>query len=580
MTGALTTWRAEDPPDAPAPAIPPDIPELPAPLHGPSARAPRSSRDPQPHVTAAFRIAILALALVLLLVSRTSPWGALWIAPLVVTELCIVRRSLSEPQLAALGYWWVVVSATGVFFTGGSHSPMLPGTLVGTFLAGLALGADGVLVASGIASALLLAMWGVGYRQVTEPAQQYLGTCAEWVVIGVAVGLAGQWIGRREAGPAGEAAERHAEARALLNQLRSVTRHLPGSLDVTTTCELLLEEALGVCGASTGVVLVDAGGGSLVPMALRGARRVPWRSPAAGPGPLQQAWEHGKPVLDIRWPDQPDIDPDQSRRHGSALLVVPILSPEGVLGLLAVQTPADQAPSSDVIGAVQAAVERFAVPLETAQTFEAVRAASTIEERSRLAHDMHDGVAQDLAYIGFELDLLRSQAARLDPALAESVAELRQRTTRIISDIRGSITDLRSSRSVERGLGAALTSYVRNAGAAGRLSIHLTLDESAFRMPAAVEVELLRLAQEFTSLASNESDAHNLWVTLVVEPPVAYLRLDHDGVVVHPRTSLTGAAHRIEALGGKLNVTPVKPAGLSVEALVGGSADEDQHSAS
>ncbi|MDX6203668.1 MAG: hypothetical protein QOJ83_3168 [Frankiales bacterium] len=577
MTGGLTTRPAEEP--RVTPAEPADLRPLRQVVRGLSPRSGRASRDPQPGITAAFRISILALALALLLASRPSPWDALWLLPLVVTELWVRGRGLADGQLAALAYWWVAISALGVFFTGGSHSPMLPGILVGTFLAGLAFGIDGVLVASGIASVLLLTMWGVGYGQLPEPAQQYLGTCAEWVLLGVCVGLAGQWMGRRQAGPDGEAAERYAEARALLNQLRSVTSRLPGSLDVATTCEVLLEECLGVCQANAGVVLVHAGGGNLVPITLRGARRVPWRSPAAGPGPLQRAWETGEPVLDVRKPDASDTPADEGRRQGSALLVVPIHSPEGMLGLVAVQTSAYQELPADVIDRVQATVERYAVPLETAQLFETVRAASTVEERSRLAHDMHDGVAQDLAYIGFELDLLRTQAARLDPALGESVAELRHRTTRIIADIRGSITDLRSSRSVERGLGAALTSFIRNAGATGHLSIHLTLDESAFRMPAAVEVELLRLAQEFTSLASNESDARNLWVTLVVEPPVAYLRLDHDGAAANVTTSLTGAGHRLEALGGTLTVVRVQPTGMSAEAMVGGSTDDDQRPA-
>ncbi|MDX6230963.1 MAG: hypothetical protein QOI76_4353 [Frankiales bacterium] len=574
MTGAQTTRLSEESSGAAASVEADGRRHV---MRGLSARAGRPSRDPQPGITAAFRVGILAVALVLLLVSQPSPLAALWVLPLIVTELYLRGRGLSDRQLAALAYWWVATSALGVFFTGGGHSAMLPGILVGTFLAGLALGTDGVLVASGIASALLLTVWGVGYRELAEPAQQYLGTCAEWVLLGVCVGLAGQWIGRRQAGPDGEAAERYAEARALLNQLRSVTSHLPGSLDVATTSEVLLEECLGICHAKTGAVLVNAGGGNLVPMALQGARRVPWRSPASGSGPLQRAWESGQPVLDVRQPDESDTGPGQSRRQGSSLLVLPILSPDGVLGLVAVQPSAHQAPTSDVIDRARATVERYAVPLETAQLFETVRAASTVEERSRLAHDMHDGVAQDLVYIGFELDLLRSRVARLDPALGDSVAELRHRTTRIISDIRGSITDLRSSRSVERGLGAALTSFVRNAGAAGQLSIHLTLDESAFRMPADVEVELLRLAQEFTSLATNESDARNLWVTLVVEPPVAYLRLDHDGAATDVATSLTGAAHRIEALGGTLTVVRVRPTGMSAEAMVGGSADDDQH---
>jgi signal transduction histidine kinase len=531
---------------------------------GEPARAQTQYRDPQPAMTAAFRTALLSLTTLLMSLQLDSALSLLWVAPLAGVELYVRGRRLSDAQLERLGYLWVTLSAAGVIFTGGSRSDLLPLILGGAYLAGLGAGTLGVLTQSGLGSAVLLAVWVSAHSQLTDSAVTYLVSCTEWVFLGIGISVAGRWIGLREVQLQAGGADGHAEARALLRQLKDVTTHLPGSLDLATTCEMLLDSCAAAFGATTGVVFLHVGDGQLVPMAMRGTRRVPWRGPSAGHGPLQVAWETGQHVLDVRTADPTDRPRVHSRR-GSVLLVVPILSPDGVLAMVALQRPPHEGDGKEQIAEVQEIADRYAVPLETAQLFETVRAATTVEERNRLAHDMHDGVAQDLAYIGFELDMLRSRVAT-DPELSDAVSELRRETTRIIGDIRTSITDLRSSRSVERGLGAMVASLLRNAGTTADVSIHLSLTETAFRLPAEVEIELLRTVKEFTAIAVRRANAANLWVTLLVDPPVAALRLEHDGCTgPYKTTGLTASKQRIEELGGTFTCRATET-GMTAEA--------------
>ncbi|MEP7053646.1 MAG: histidine kinase [Actinomycetota bacterium] len=516
---------------------------------------------------AVFRSCLLALSLVVIVLTQPNTLSGCWVIPLAAPELYIRGRIVPDRQLSLLGFWWTSLSALAVLWTGGGHSPMLPATAVGVFFAGLGGGFFASLEASGLCSALLLGVWLVGHGQLHESTHDYLGMSAQWVLLSVGFGSAGSWIGRHNTSTEFGSAQRYAEARALIEQLRSVTTKLPGSLDVATTCEVLLESCLDACHATVGAVLLHVGDAYLVPITMRGVTRVPWRHPSVGPGPMQIAWETGQPVIDTRPADVSAGNP--GRRAGSTLFVVPVLSPDGVLALVALQVPNAAQFTEEAMKAVRATVEEYAIRLETATLFEQVRSAVTVEERSRLAHDMHDGVAQDVAYIGFELDLLHTKAARVDDALADSITQLRSRTTRIIQDIRASITDLRSSRSVERGLGSALSSCVRNAGAAGPLAVHLTLDESSFRLPAGAEIELFRVAHDFTKQACEGGSARNLWVTLVVEPPTAFLRLQHDGDF-HPRDlGQRHSAQRLAMVGGRLLVAERAPSGLLVEASIG-----------
>ena len=61
---------------------------------------------------------------------------------------------------------------------------------------------------------------------------------------------------------------------------------------------------------------------------------------------------------------------------------------------------------------VAKALRPAALQLDTALVFSAVRESATAEERQRLAREMHDGVAQDLASFGYLIDDAAAEASR------------------------------------------------------------------------------------------------------------------------------------------------------------------------
>ena len=70
---------------------------------------------------------------------------------------------------------------------------------------------------------------------------------------------------------------------------------------------------------------------------------------------------------------------------------------------------------------------------------------------------------------------------------------------------------------------------MRSVGTGSGLTVHLVLDESAYRLPIEAETELLRVAQEAITNARKHARARNLWVTCRVDPPRAFLRIADDG---------------------------------------------------
>ena len=522
----------------------------------------------------AFRAALLLLCAALSAVASERTYAALPIAVLAGLTLAADRSARARAHPLALALVEAVLTGLSVVLTGGSDSPMLPYLLAAPASVGLPGAVRAVVVVSGAASAALLvgrALVGPSPLSASDPLEEFALAGAQWVLLGLALGLLATRARALTTAPS-DLQDRYAEARGLLEQLRAVSRRLPGGLDAASAAESLLADLDRAAPSARSAVLVQPNGGSLVPIAVRGTRRVPWRAPLSEPGPLQHAWTNGVPVVDRR-----DCDLD-GRRRGSALAVVPLLSSGAPFGLVVAESYAPDAFPPVVVEQLRRQVHHAALRLETALLFEEVRSTVTLEERDRLAHQMHDGVAQDLASIGYQLDDLRLQAGKVDEGLGQRVAQLRKDLTQLISDLRLRITDLRTSVGSERALGSALSSYIRAVGSGQPLTVHLSLEESPFRLPAEHEVLLLQIAQAVAQDV-RRGGADNLWVRLAVDPPRARLVVEHDGA--EHVTDLDAHAARLSSLGGTLVVTDRTGGGVRVEALLeGGSDGEDDRDAS
>ena len=124
------------------------------------------------------------------------------------------------------------------------------------------------------------------------------------------------------------------------------------------------------------------------------------------------------------------------------------------------------------------ALDEHALRLDTALAFDEVRSLATMEERQRLAREIHDGVAQEIASLGYTVDDLLASAT--SDGQRRKLIALRGELTRMVSELRLSIFDLRSA--ISGGLGSALSDYVREVGARSGMTVHLTLDEAPTRL--------------------------------------------------------------------------------------------------
>jgi len=261
-------------------------------------------------------------------------------------------------------------------------------------------------------------------------------------------------------------------------------------------------------------------------------------------------------------------------------LIIPLVAGVRTVGLVVLEADAAHAYPPAVVSRVTGLTRPAALRLEAALLFDEVRSLATNEERQRLAREIHDGVAQELVMVGYGID--NALATVFDDAdeTAEALRTLRGEVTRVIQELRLSLFELRSEVDRQGGLAAAIAEYARTVGASGGLRVHLSLDESTARLPAATEAELLRIAQEAVTNARKHAGASNLWVTCEVDPPYAQIEVSDDGQGMADqrpdgRYGLAIMAERAERIRGRLEIRPRQPSGTTVAVVLGTSARRD-----
>lgn len=439
-------------------------------------------------------LVLVVLAAGAVLVDRYAPVPVEWLLPV-------------EGALAA-------VIVAGRLPDGGS---LLPYLVVPAMLAGIGgvtprRTAATVVVVVGTEAAGLLAI--LMPEGAAAPVGENLELATPWLLAGVGAGLTAGWVDRLRASSTRSDDASYESARRLLSQLRIVARRLSSGLDPVSMAGQMLSSTHESLDDVRSGVFVRTEGAVLAPLSYRGADAQHVLN-ADGPG-VNECWAQLEPVV------------EPVTRAGTAhhRVVLPLRTGSRMLGVVLAETA--EPPRPEVVTALMTELDEQAVRLDTALVFDEVRSLATMEERQRLAREIHDGVAQEVASLGYLVDDLSAGEESADQRAR--LAELRREISRVVSELRLSIFDLRSEISPAAGLGAALSDYVRTVGSRSGLTVHLRLDEGPTRLRNEVETELLRIAQEAVTNARKHAGAENLWVDCQVHPPYARITVTDDGV--------------------------------------------------
>ncbi len=198
------------------------------------------------------------------------------------------------------------------------------------------------------------------------------------------------------------------------------------------------------------------------------------------------------------------------------------------------------------------------------------------EERNRIAREIHDGVAQSLAFTALKLDLAERLVDK-DPSKAVSEIQLSKQTLREqIREVRRSIFALRPNDLERFGQLETLRKYVQDFGEQNNLRTHLTL-LGDIKLAPSDEAITFRILQESLNNVAKHAKASNVWVCLEGSEAQATLTVRDDGLGFDPQVAgrkvssagglgLTQMRERMESRGGSYGLSSALGAGTTVQA--------------
>ncbi|HWD74188.1 MAG TPA: GAF domain-containing protein [Solirubrobacteraceae bacterium] len=190
--------------------------------------------------------------------------------------------------------------------------------------------------------------------------------------------------------------------------------------------------------------------------------------------------------------------------------------------------------------------------------------AAADETRRRIERDLHDGIQQRLVSLGLELRAAQATVPRRLGELGGELSRVAEGLASVFDELREISRGIHPAILSERGLGPALRALARRSPVPVELDLH-----SERRLPEHVEVAAYYVVSEALTNAAKHAHASVVRLELGEDEAILRLAIRDDGIGgADPGggSGLMGLSDRIEALGGRLDLT--SPAGSGTALLI------------
>ena len=427
------------------------------------------------------------------------------------------------------------------------ESVLLLALAIPPFVAGVHLG--GVRSVAQALSAQLVAVVSAAYLWEQEITGDQSLDVFTWSVAGLGLGLIGAFL-HASVQVEPDPVVPYLDAQRLIRELINLSEDLSSGLDVNALGgEIVSAVHDEIPAAALGLYV--ARGETLIPVDTRSAE---------DPADLDrcealavEAWASTKTIIE------------------DTAFAFPLADIAVVAGVLSDHAGVSGKVLGEKIASVSTELRTSAVQLDTALMFSEFRDYATSGERRRLAREMHDGVAQDIASLGYLVDALAARPS--SPEQQATLTMLRDRITKVVAEVRQSVLSLRTSIGESASLGAAIASIARGLSETSGIAIQVTVDEHTGRLRPEVEAELFRITQEAMNNAIKHSQASAVEVHCQVYAPSARITIiDNGRGMQQSRTDSHGLKimrERARLINAELAINTNPAGGLSVSVQVG-----------
>ncbi len=217
-----------------------------------------------------------------------------------------------------------------------------------------------------------------------------------------------------------------------------------------------------------------------------------------------------------------------------------------------------------------------AMAVENARLQERVLSMAVVDERERIAREMHDSVGQLLGYVNTKAQAVRVllDVGKTGDAQTQ-LAQLEQASREIYADLREAILGLRAEVSPDRRLVPVLEEYVRRFSELSGLATELRVegDPGRYALSPTTELHLIRIIQEALTNVRKHAMARRAWVQFSEQDGTLTVSVRDDGQGFDPdrgpggtwpRFGMQTMRERAEAIGGTFLVRSQSGSGTEI----------------
>ncbi len=256
---------------------------------------------------------------------------------------------------------------------------------------------------------------------------------------------------------------------------------------------------------------------------------------------------------------------------------VPLRSEDRMIGILNVASPGSDRFTPDVLELLGSVGYQLGTAIERVRLAKQAQRLAALEERNRIARDIHDTVAQGLTAITLHLEAAEALGPRNAEQMQRNVDHALRLARANLEDVRRSVLDLRAAPLEGRTLPEALAALLRGFGEETGISISFDAGPTIGRLPSAVEAGLYRIVQEALSNIRKHAGADSVVARLIEAPDELRLEIVDDGAGFDLAAiqeaedrgfGIRGMNERAHLLGGRLEICSTPGSGTRIDVVI------------
>ncbi len=285
-------------------------------------------------------------------------------------------------------------------------------------------------------------------------------------------------------------------------------------------------------------------------------------------------FRHGEPLLVNDVSTEPRYVLYEGRPDTRSELAVPIKAGPDVLGVLDIESAELNAFDEIDVFTSQTLADQVAVAMENARLYQETRDMAVLEERNRMAREIHDTLAQGFTGIVLQLEAAEQALDEDAPLAQEHLSRARSLARESLNEARRSVWALRplalEQLSLEAVLRQETESFTRDSG----MKVTVSIAGESRTQPPDIQSTLLRISQEALANIRKHAGATGVDVHLAFEEDTVRFSVRDNGCGFDTETpvesgfGLISMRERVRLLGGTLTVQSEIGRGTLIEATL------------